>query len=175
MEDAALPTAIRTNRQEIDCLLEEWKTVIQTQMHFNEMILRLRGMGIATVTAIFGAAAYSLQFEKIILHVKGYTFQAAIIIVFFALTLLLAIFILDYFYYFKLLLGAVKRGEEIDKNVRAINPNMLGLTITISAFVSPASAKWLLIAFYIIPLVTGLAFILAILGGYTPKGEWPVH
>ena len=49
-------------------LIEEWKTVIQTQMHFNEMIMRLRGMGVGVVTGIFGAAAYSLQFERLNLH-----------------------------------------------------------------------------------------------------------
>ena len=98
----------------IQYLIEEWKTVVGTQMHFNEMIMRLRGTGIGVVTGIFGAAAYSLQFERLSLSIGGCPLHPAAPIVLFGLVLLLAIFIVDYYYYFELLVGAVERGKEID-------------------------------------------------------------
>jgi len=152
-------------------LIEEWKTVIQTQMHFNEMIMRLRGMGVGVVTGIFGAAAYSLQFERLNLHFGKYNIHAAAPIVFFGITLLIAVFILDYHYYFKLLMGAVKRGEELDKYFKERSPELLGMTTLISESIPEAKARSLLLAFYGIPLLIGLVFILLILLGHAPKSE----
>jgi hypothetical protein len=41
-------------------LIEEWKTVIETQIHFNEMIIRARTTGVSVVMAVYGAAALSI-------------------------------------------------------------------------------------------------------------------
>ena len=35
-------------------LIEEWKTVIETQIHFNEMIIRARTTGVSLVMRIIG-------------------------------------------------------------------------------------------------------------------------
>ena len=45
------------NIEETKIILEEWKIVIQTQMHFNEMIMRARTTGVSVVMAVYGAAA----------------------------------------------------------------------------------------------------------------------
>jgi len=34
-------------------LIEEWKTVIETQIHFNEMIIRARTTGVSVVMAVY--------------------------------------------------------------------------------------------------------------------------
>jgi hypothetical protein len=43
--------------EETKIILEEWKVVVQTQMHFNEMIMRARTTGVSVVMAVYGAAA----------------------------------------------------------------------------------------------------------------------
>ena len=43
--------------EERKLIVEEWKTVIHTQMHFNEMIMRARSTGVSVVIAVYGAAA----------------------------------------------------------------------------------------------------------------------
>jgi hypothetical protein len=96
--------------EETKLILEEWKTVIQTQMHFNDMIMKMRTTGISVVLAVFGAAAYSLQYNKLYLTISGYSFHASVLIIAFGLGMLVGVFSLDYFYYYKMLLGAVKRG-----------------------------------------------------------------
>jgi hypothetical protein len=85
-------------------LFEEWKVVMQTQMHFNEMIMRVRSVGVSVVTAVFGAAAYSLQFQKLTLTLDGKVIHVAAPIAGFGLAMLLGLFALDYFYYYRMLL-----------------------------------------------------------------------
>ena len=41
------------NIEEMKLILEEWKMVIQTQMHFNDMIMRLKTTGVSVVLAVF--------------------------------------------------------------------------------------------------------------------------
>jgi len=45
------------NIEETKIILEEWKTIVQTQMHFNEMIMRARTTGVSVVMGVYGAAA----------------------------------------------------------------------------------------------------------------------
>src|SRR5438128_593525 len=92
-------------------VLEEWKTVIDTQMHFNDMIIRMRTAGVSVVIAVYGAAALALgQYPNRFLKLAGVPFHVAAPIIAFGLLLLASIFVLDYCYYFRLLLGAVLRG-----------------------------------------------------------------
>lgn len=63
-----------TNIEETKIRLEEWKTVINTQMHFNEMIIRARTMGVSVVIAVYGAAAFAFgQYPDrfLIVHISG--------------------------------------------------------------------------------------------------------
>jgi len=159
--------------EEIKIILEEWKTVIQTQMHFNDMIMKIRTTGISIVLSVFGAAAYSLQFDKLYLQVFGFSFHGAVPIVSFGLVMMFSIFIIDYFYYFKMLLGAVERGMEIDKAYedRMINGvKMYGMTTKIGEKVGrPGASKFFIFAFYGITFLVGITFLIVILIGYIPK------
>ena len=53
---------------ETKLILEEWKTVIQTQMHFNDMIMKMRTTAVSIVLAVFGASAYHVPSVS---HSKG--------------------------------------------------------------------------------------------------------
>jgi len=165
----------RDEIKEMRLILEEWKTVVQTQMHFNDMIMRIRTTGVSIVLAVFGAAAYSLQFDKLYLRVSGFNFHAAVPIVLFGLGMLSGVLILDYCYYYKMLLGAVKRGYEIDeayKNRKINGMKMYGMTTLIRKEIGPAGrSKWYIFIFYGITFFLGIAFLVAILTGYIPAAE----
>jgi hypothetical protein len=96
-------------------ILEEWKTVIQTQMHFNEMLMKMRTAAVTIALAFFGAAAVSLQYDKMFLTIGSLQFHAGVLIIALGLGMLAGVFCLDYYYYFRMLLGAVGRGYEIDE------------------------------------------------------------
>ena len=158
--------------EETKLILEEWKTVIQTQMHFNEMIMKMRTTGVTIVLAFFGAAAISLQYEKLYLTICDLSFHAAVLIITCGLGMLGGVFILDYFYYYKMLLGAVERGYQIDRAYkdRLIDGvKMFGLSTEIrDAIGRPHLSKVFVWAFYGLVFVLGIFFIASILLGYVP-------
>jgi len=160
------------NTEEIKIIMEEWKIVIQTQMHFNDMIMKIRTTGISIVLSVFGAAAYSLQFDNLYLKIFDFSFHGAVPIVSFGLVMMFSIFIIDYFYYFKMLLGAVDRGIEIDEAFkdRMINGvKMYGLTTKIGEKIGrPGHSKTVICVFYGITFLVGIIFLIVILRGYVP-------
>ena len=158
-------------------VIEEWKIVIDVQMHFNDMLMRLRTTGISIVLAFFGAASISLQYSQIYLIFKYFSFHASVLIIASGLVLLTSVFVLDYFYYYKMLIGAVKRGYQIDqmfKQKPLDDLKMFGMSTMISqAIGKPNKSKYYVWAFYGFVLVFGIVFIISILLGYVPPIKPP--
>lgn len=99
---------IEFKKIDIDYLKEEWKTTIETQMHFNDLIIKFRSIVLSVfITGLGIAFSFSDKFS-------------ATADLYFLLTLALAFwiccFLLDYFYYQKLLLGAVRHANKFDNN-----------------------------------------------------------
>ncbi len=156
----------------INLILQEWKIVIRTQMHFNELLMQMRTAGVSIVLAVFGAAAYSLQYDKLFLTFSTYRFHVAVLIIVFGLGMLFGVFCLDYFYYYKMLLGAVERGYEIDKTFKdklVDGYKLFGMSTMISkAIGKPKRSKYFVWLFYGMVFVLGILFIIGILLGYAP-------
>lgn len=134
--------------------LELWKTALNTQMHFNDLIMKLRAIVTSIITAVFGAAAIGLLSQittRIPILDKNVHISFLIITV--GIFLLIAYFILDVFYYFKLLLGAVKCSKDIEKKYPSLT-----LTSSINEIVTPARAYVCLIAYYVITLSISVTF-----------------
>jgi ABC-type amino acid transport system permease subunit len=158
--------------KETEIILEEWKTVINTQMHFNEMIMRARTTGVSVVMAVYGAAALAYgQYPNRFYDAFGSRFHVSTAIILFGLLLLISIFIIDYHYYYRLLIGAVERGEEIDKAYRdriIDGTKLFGLTSSISNRVSRNRARICLFFFYGTPLLVGMVSLVYLLRFYRP-------
>ena len=150
-------------------ILEEWKHVTNVQMHFNEMIIRMRTLAVSVVITVFGAAGFAIAAHRDqFVRVFERDIHASAFVVTFGLVLWLTIFIIDYWYYYKLLLGSVRRGYEID--AAFWNSNILGTmrlfgsAMLISAAIGPRGfSEWPLRFFYGIIYFAGLAFLIAIL------------
>lgn len=158
--------------EEIKIILEEWKTVINTQMHFNEMIMRARTTGVSVVVAVYGAAALAYgQYPERFITMGNIGFHVSTAIIVFGLLLLIGIFCIDRFYYFRLLLGAVERGEEIDKafNNRIIGgTTIFGLSTSISKKVTRTRATICLVVFYGLPSLMGIVSLIYLACYYSP-------
>jgi hypothetical protein len=89
-----------------------------------------------------------------------------------ALILLAGVFVLDYFYYYKMLVGSVNRAYAIDtayKNKAVQGVQLFGLSTEIrDAIGKPHRSKYYVWAFYGLFVLFGIAFILSILFGYVP-------
>lgn len=158
--------------KETKLILEEWKIVIQTQMHFNELLMKMRTTAVSIVLAMSGAAAYSLQYDQLYLTICNYSFHASVLVMGFGLGMLAGVFGLDYFYYYRMLLGAVERGYDIDKAYKERKVDgceIFGMTTKISdAIGEKGKSKQLIWWFYGIVFVLGILFIIGILLGYAP-------
>jgi len=140
-------------------LIEIWKTTIQTQMHFNEMLQRVRFIGLTIVIGVMGVAAETLRMESPVhVNVLFFWIHIAAIIQFFALLLWVGLIFLE-FYFFGLLEGAVEYGEQIEKNYKMLEG---GLTNRITLRVSRRKAKGFLLGFYGVILVGGLWFFITL-------------
>ena len=131
--------------------LREWEVIIKTQMHFNDLIIRFRGLTLAAFVALVGAsiaAQKAMDLEKseflLILIIIGILWITA--------------FILDFGYYHRLLLGSVAQALKFDNSEIFKELGLFGLTTCISEHVHPPTSKILVFIYYVLPLVfSGIA------------------
>ena len=145
--------------------VQRWRTVIDTQMHFNDMLMRTRATGVSIVIAVFGAAAVALaQYPDRLITMPGTTIHIAAAVITFGLMLLATLFVLDYFYFYRMLLAVVRHGEEIEAESRSPkSPVVFALTCRISDCMPRRRASFVLLMFYGIPFGSGLIFLLYLL------------
>ena len=142
-------------------LVQRWRACIDTQMHFNDMLLRTRSTGMSIVLAVFGGAAVTLERFPEHVTLSGTSVHMAAVVMFFGLLLLFSIFVLDYFYYYRMLLAVVEQTEELEASSRrAGEPIAFSLTGCVSRRVSRARAAFVMWVFYGVPFAIGFVFML---------------
>ena len=92
--------------------LEIWKEYEKIAMHFNTLLIQLRMRalgGLGVIVALIGFVSRSSESDELQWGLLGASFLVLSIVWF-------AIFLLDYFYYNKLLLGAVSSTLDLEKD-----------------------------------------------------------
>jgi hypothetical protein len=140
-----------------DAAQEQWSDIVRTQIHFNEIVYRLRQSTATVVLAAFGAAIAGFV-TKPNAHVLigGWSVQLSTPIVVVGLFFLLVGFVLDRFYYYKLLIAAVGVAEKVERSYDL----PAKLSVALSAAVSRRHAWRMINVFYIGGLAIGGALIL---------------
>ena len=126
--------------------LQEWKVIIETQMHFNDLILRFRTI---TLTAFISMIGATIAIVKIVSLTKWDIFLIFLI----PITLWLAAFIIDFGYYHRLLLGSVNEALKFDDSEKLKSYGLFGMTSNIIKHISPATSELLVILYYFVPLI----------------------
>lgn len=130
--------ALSTEEQER--VISIWEKAVETQMHFNEMSVKSRQLGLTFVTAALGLAIVLLGNGKAFqlpISIFGCTvvLHASVLIIMSAFLALLAVRNLDLNVYHKMLRGAVTFGEDLEENyIKQIVDLEKGMTQTISHF-----------------------------------------
>jgi hypothetical protein len=147
---SALPDSTQIDQVKLLALyMEEWKTVIQTQMHFNDLIIRFRSFVLAAIGALFGALlAWDSKWGGNKDRKWFWTLSVTL------LAMWISAFVMDYCYYFKMLLGAVESAKKFDVLGREFNPQLFGLTETINNKVSVTGSSWSIIIYYCLPVLS---------------------
>lgn len=135
-----------------------YKLAIETQMHFNDLIMKIRTIVTSIITAVFGAAAIVLGESNYSVNIFNRTIHISALIIIAGLFFLFAYLILDFFYYFQLLLGAVDCTKEIEKSC----PDFT-LTYSINKKVTTRRAYLSLIFYYGIIILIGIIAALFII------------
>ncbi len=145
-------------------IVRVWEKSVETQIHFNDLIMRNRTMIISFVTAIFGAAAYSLKDSGLFINLLFGQYHMSVLIILFGMFFLFAYAYLDICYYLPLLVGSVKFTEHMDRLY-----NGLGLTSKISAEVKHERAREVLFKHYLLLLMGALIIFLVLLVSVKPS------
>ncbi len=125
---------------------KEWEVTINTQMHFNDLIIRYRQIFL-TIFLTLITASFTL-----FLNGKINPLTVRVILIAIIVSWCLA-FVLDYFYYHRMLLASVEYAAKFDENSKLKELALFGLTKHISDKVSQLRAKVVICSFYGIPII----------------------
>jgi hypothetical protein len=153
---STLPKITDEDHKVLQVYMDEWKTVIETQMHFNDLILRFRSV---VLTAFVAFVAAVIAIDKLLNLSR--TEHALLGVI--PLTLWTTAFIIDFFFYHKLLLGSVTQALKFDKSPRFQQIGLFGMTTCISNHVHPPTSKILVCIYYALPFAAGI-FLMHIFG-----------
>jgi len=126
--------------------LQEWEVIINTQMHFNDLILRFRSIILSVFVALIGA---SVALEKIVSLSRSDLF----LIYCLPSILWVTAFIIDFGYYHRLLLGSVAQALKFDNSENLRSYGLFGMTTCISEHVHPPTSKLLVFFYYFFPFM----------------------
>lgn len=110
--------------------VEMWKQAIDVQKHFNDIELRVRGLALSVLTLVLGGASLAIQ-NNTTASYRQIHMPLASLILFGGTILWLTFYFVDQIWYHRLLLGAVKHGEELEDRISESLPGA-GLTKAIS-------------------------------------------
>jgi hypothetical protein len=111
--------------------IELWKQTIDVQKHFNDIELKIRGLGLTVLTFILGGASLAIR-DGTIIKLIGLQIDFGSIILFLGALLWLTFYFVDQIWYHRLLIGSVIHGEELESELRQHLPRA-GLTRQITA------------------------------------------
>lgn len=146
-------TVSSQDRYEVECaecdlehLKDEWRTTIQTQMHFNELIIKFRSIVLSVFVGGLGVVV-GLSTNNLL----GHDYLTTILSL--ALAFWLSCIGLDFCYYQKLLYGSVDHAKKFDENEFFIKKGLFGLTQSISMEITRNESKIIILIFYLLPVI----------------------
>lgn len=113
--------------------VEIWKKIVDVQQHFNDLELRIRNFALVLTGAVLGLGGYAIK-DGGMVYFLGREISVASVIVGFSLVPLMAFYLMDRFWYHRLLDGSVKAGAEVEGRLRD-----MGLKVDLGGQISRAS------------------------------------
>lgn len=156
----------------IDTAIEYYQLAVQIQMHYNEMLIRVRSFGltaVATLLAVAGGAAAAdgdgAMTGGFVTLFGGVRMQVSGVYAFCALLLCTGMFLLDRLYYYRLFIAAVKNcvAYEVD-NRSALEAIGVRRNPMILHFVLNVPKQWsdfFVMAFWLIPMLISALLLAA--------------
>ncbi|NHC62515.1 hypothetical protein [Paenalcaligenes suwonensis] len=100
-----------------------WEKVVDVQMHFNDLCLRIRSFSISILGVLLGAAAIAYRFAGYV-SILDYKIPTASIFMTISVIVWLAFYLMDRFWYHELLKGAVHHAQKIEESLKKFTPEI---------------------------------------------------
>jgi hypothetical protein len=147
--------------------VEYWKQIAAIQIHFNDMCIRTRWLGLTAIATLVAAAAiaekedirFSLPWEWMV------GLPSVLMVI--SLMLLMALWFLDIHYYYNMLIASVEYGERFEKQIMSdLQVEDDGITSYISQKISRRRAWFVSRMFYIL---VGAVLLIFLVGSFLPQ------
>jgi hypothetical protein len=149
--------------------VEYWKQIASIQMHFNDMCIRTRWLGLTAIATLVGAAAIATKEDIRFRLPYDWTIGLTSVLMLLSLMLLAALWFLDIHYYYKMLIASVEYGERYEKEMMPdLKVENDGITFYISRKISRRRAWIVSRMFY---FLTGLVLLFFLTGSFLPQIE----
>jgi hypothetical protein len=146
--------------------VEYWKQIASIQIHFNDMCIRTRWLGLTAIATLVAAAAIAEK-ENIRFSLPcEWSIGLPSILMLISLMLLLALWFLDIHYYYKMLIASVEYGERFEKQIMPdLQVNNDGITSYISQKIPRRRAWFVSRMFY---FLVGVVLSIFLVGSFFP-------
>lgn len=115
-----------TDDKKVEHAIAAWKQTVDVQKHFNDIALKVRNLAVTLLVAVVGAVAVA--------HEKAPDTHLATVVAAAGLVGWALFYVMDEWWYHRLLKGAVKHGTTLENYLcEKIGDNLFELTISISA------------------------------------------
>jgi len=104
-------------------VIEIWKIVVEVQQHFNDISMRIRGMFVTILLALFASIGFLLD-KKLSLELLHLRIQFTTLVPLFGIVGTWLFYFMDRYWYHRLLVGSVKHAIEIEKKYAATLPEL---------------------------------------------------
>jgi hypothetical protein len=145
-----IPANLEIKPDDMQNRMKEWEIVIQTQMHFNDLILRFRTILLTVFATIAGALVTLSRVAPTALKTGDYNALGYLLLAFWILA-----YFIDIFYYHRMLLGAVAQAAKFDDAEPFKKSGYFGMTRSISNHTS-INSSFIVSFFYIAPVAVFL-------------------
>ncbi len=118
-----MPDDRKMEDQQRKQIIEIWKTIVEVQMHFNDISMRIRSLFITILLALFASIGFLLN-KELNLEILGYNVQFATLMPLFGIFATWLFYFIDRYWYHRLLVGSVKHAIEIEKKYKNDMPEL---------------------------------------------------
>ncbi len=113
-------TCKNAKSKKLEMSVKVWERIIKTQVHFNNLALTIRKLTVTSLGAITGIILVSFRFVSPENNIDSISIILCVI----AMVLSVGFYLIDKNWYHKLLQAAVKKGEEIEEELKKDIPNI---------------------------------------------------
>jgi hypothetical protein len=149
--------------------VEYWKQIASIQIHFNDMCIRTRWLGLTAIATLVAAAAIAEKEDIRFRLPLDWSIGLPSVLMLISLMLLLSLWLLDIHYYYRMLLASVEYGESYEKKLM---PELIvdndGVTSYISKKISRRRAWFVSRMFY---FLIGAMLVIFLVGSFLPTSR----